>query len=88
MRDWLIQPPKSVSWSEWFARRAGQKRYVRRLVEKGYVHAALGWAEVLPLGIAESVREKVNSHAPWLNAEALSYRRALCRPTVNGFYCK
>lgn len=80
----------SVSWSGWFATRVSHRRCCLRILDLHGAGCAYTWAKALrPLGkkrLLASIASKVEGHATWLNGEAIAYRLAIGRPTVNGWY--
>lgn len=74
------------SWSMDFSTRIRIRRYARSMARQGEVHAAYGWASVV--GYQADIKPLIDRHAPWLNSDAISYRREMSRPTVNGYFVK
>jgi hypothetical protein len=78
-----IKRPTARSWSKWFANRVWRRRFI---LSHG-PHNQHEWAEALkpylPLDLPA-----ITEHAPYLSGEAIAYRRAQGRPTVDGFYTR
>lgn len=75
------------SWRDWFGLRVHRRQMLNEFRGEMGPHALHAWLEAmkptLPIGWEPP---EITCHAPWLNAEAIAYRRAVGSKTVNGFY--
>ena len=75
------------SWSHWFHEHVRHGRYIRFYADQPHVQHS--WARAFKMKFDERLAplSPVNSHAPWLNAEAIAYRGNMLNPLIeNGYY--
>jgi len=81
-----------VASALWFKNRVRSSRVVTSLLDEGSPHGAANYLLKSIVNNAESISERIKadlkSHAPWLNSEAISHRRAVNAPNFNGFYVR
>lgn len=72
----VIDAPRR-SWPRWFAERVRHRRIVAWFQRLGDDHLARSWALALR---RPDLADVPGSHATWLTADAIAYRRAIGRP--------